>query len=69
MGFESVIILVAQNAVKPLNLFWGLLFMVRAHKQHGNISRDNITLLIVILLTNSRYTTYGLQPKVVYYEW
>ena len=28
MGFESVIILVAQNAVKPLNLFWGLLFMV-----------------------------------------
>ena len=28
MVFESIIMFVAQNAANPLNLFWGLLFMV-----------------------------------------
>ena len=28
MVFESIMLFVAQNTVNPLNLFWGLLFMV-----------------------------------------
>ncbi len=28
--FESIVLFVAQNAANPLNLFWGLLFMVIA---------------------------------------